>query len=147
PALTSPLPGHEGTGDFHNGWHYPGELAALDGSCYLHLHGRSSDVIFRGGAKIFPAEIEAVLQAHESVAEAAVRARAAAGAEQELVAYVVAGAPVASGQLLAHCRQRLTPYKVPREIHVVSELPRNASGKLDKRALADQAAATVSSTP
>lgn len=136
PALTSPVQGHAAAGDFRDGWHYPGELAALDKSGYLHLHGRTSEVVFRGGAKIFPTEIEAVLQAHHSVAEAAVIARASTGNEQELVAYVVAGAPVAAGQLLAHCRRRLTPYKVPREIHIVSELPRNASGKLDKRALA-----------
>ena len=144
PALTSPIPGHAIAGDFRDGWHYPGELAALDADGYLRLHGRTSEVIFRGGAKIFPTEIEAVLQAHESVAEAAVVARVSSGNEQELVAYVIAGAPVAPGQLLAHCRRRLTPYKVPREIHVVSELPRNAAGKLDKRALASQAAASLS---
>jgi len=144
PALTSPILGDAAAGDFRDGWHYPGELAALDPSGYLHLHGRTSEVIFRGGAKIFPTEVEAVLQAHESVAEAAVVARASSGNEQELVAYVIAAAPVASGQLLAHCRRRLTPYKVPREIHIVSELPRNASGKLDKRALASPPAASLS---
>ena len=138
------VPGHAAAGDFRDGWHYPGELAALDPSGYLHLHGRTSEVIFRGGAKIFPTEVEAVLQAHESVAEAAVVARASSGNEQELVAYVIAAAPVASGQLLAHCRRRLTPYKVPREIHIVSELPRNAAGKLDKRALTGQPAASLS---
>jgi long-chain acyl-CoA synthetase len=140
PALTSPVRGHEVAGDFHEGWHYPGELGALDKSGYVHLHGRTSDVIFRGGAKIFPTEIEAVLQAHENVVEAAVVARVSSGNEQELVAYVVAEAPVAPGQLLAHCRRRLTPYKVPREIHIVSELPRNAAGKVDKRALASRPA-------
>ncbi len=144
PALTSPILGDAAVGDFRDGWHYPGELAALDESGYIHLHGRTSEVIFRGGAKIFPTEVEAVLQAHESVAEAAVVARASSGNEQELVAYVIAGAPVAPGQLLAHCRRLLTPYKVPREIHIVSELPRNPSGKLDKRALASRAAAPPS---
>jgi len=144
PALATPIRGDAAAGDFRDGWHYPGELAALDASGYIHLHGRTSEVIFRGGAKIFPTEIEAVLQAHESVAEAAVVARASSGNEQELVAYVIAGAPVAPGQLLAHCRRLLTPYKVPREIHIVSELPRNPSGKLDKRALASRAAAPPS---
>jgi len=136
PALASPVPSNSAAGDFRGGWHYPGEIAALDTSGYIHLHGRTSEVIFRGAAKIFPTEIEAVLQAHESVAEVAVVARSSSTNEQELVAYVVTSAPVAPGQLLAHCRRHLTPYKVPREIHIVSELPRNLSGKLDKRALA-----------
>jgi acyl-coenzyme A synthetase/AMP-(fatty) acid ligase len=144
PALTSPIPGNAAEDDFRDGWHYPGELAALDESGYLHLHGRTSEVIFRGGAKIFPTEIEVVLQAHESVAEAAVVARASSDNEQELVAYVIAGAAVTPGQLLALCRRRLTPYKVPREIHIVSQLPRNPSGKLDKHALTSRSAATLS---
>jgi fatty-acyl-CoA synthase len=54
------------------------------------------------------------------------------------VAYVSAKGEVTPGQLLAHCRQQLTPYKVPREIYIVSDLPRNLSGKVDKRALASQ---------
>jgi acyl-coenzyme A synthetase/AMP-(fatty) acid ligase len=135
PALASPV-GGEHANDFHQGWHYPGELAALDDSGYLHLHGRTSEVIFKGGAKIFPSEVEAVLQAHENVADAAVVGRVSSGNEQELAAYVIAKGEVTAGQLLAHCRQRLAPYRVPREIHIVSELPRNLSGKVDKRALA-----------
>jgi acyl-CoA synthetase (AMP-forming)/AMP-acid ligase II len=71
-------------------------------------------------------------------------ARMSSGNEQELVAYVITGVPIAPGQLLAHCRRRLTPYKVPREIHIVSELPRNPAGKLDKRALASRSAASPS---
>jgi acyl-coenzyme A synthetase/AMP-(fatty) acid ligase len=93
-------------------------------------------VIFRGGAKIIPAEVESVLQAHEAVLEAAVVGRASSGNEQELVAYVVAKRPVGSGEILAHCRNQLTAYKVPREIHLVPELPRTTSGKVDKRMLA-----------
>jgi len=142
PALASPVPGHSAD-DFRNGWHYPGELAALDECGYIHLHGRTSEVIFRGGAKIFATEIEAVLQSHERVADAAVVACVASGNEQELVAYVIAKGEVAPGQLLAHCRQNLTPYKVPRQIHIVSELPRNSYGKVDKRALAGQPAAST----
>jgi acyl-coenzyme A synthetase/AMP-(fatty) acid ligase len=136
PSLASPIPGHSAD-DFRNGWHYPGELALLDERGYLHLRGRTSEVMFRGGAKIYPNEVEAVLQEHERVADAAVVARGFAGNEQEVAAYVVAKGDVTPGQLLAHCRQRLTPYKVPQQIYVVPELPRNSSGKVDKRALAE----------
>jgi acyl-coenzyme A synthetase/AMP-(fatty) acid ligase len=136
PGLTSPIAGLEGSReDFRNGWHYPGELAMLDSLGYIHLHGRTSEVIFRGGAKIFPAEVEAVLQAHEGVAEAAVVGRTTAGNEQELIAYVVPRRALTTGELLGHCRARLSAYKVPRNIFIISELPRNSSGKLDKRAL------------
>jgi acyl-coenzyme A synthetase/AMP-(fatty) acid ligase len=140
-GLTTPIAGSgEGASvkDFRDGWHYPGEVAAIDEFGYVHLQGRSSEVIFRGGAKIFPAEVEAVLQGHEAVAEAAVVGREGADKQQELIAYVVARRPLPPGELLAHCRTRLTAFKVPREIRIVAELPRNSSGKLDKRALLAQ---------
>ena len=137
-GLTSPIgvPGAPpSAADFRDGWHYPGEIAALDESGYIQLQGRSSEVIFRGGAKIFPAEVEAALQAHDAIAEAAVVGRDGPDQQQQVVAYVVARRQVAPGELLAHCRTQLTAFKVPQEIHVVPDLPRNASGKLDKRAL------------
>ena len=136
PGLTSPIAGlGVSTDDFRDGWHYPGELATLDSFGYIHLQGRTSEVIFRGGAKIFPAEVEAVLQAHEGVAEAAVVGRLSSSNEQELIAYVVPRRALTSGELLGHCRALLSPHKVPHQIHILSELPRNSSGKLDKRAL------------
>jgi acyl-coenzyme A synthetase/AMP-(fatty) acid ligase len=136
PALAPPIPG-QSVDDFREGWHYPGELAAFDDCGYIHIRGRTSEVVFRAGLKIFPTEIEAVLQTHEKVADAAVVAHAT-GNEADLAAYVVIKEEITPGQLLAHCRQRLTPYKVPQQIHIVPELPRNASGKVDKRALANR---------
>jgi acyl-coenzyme A synthetase/AMP-(fatty) acid ligase len=140
PSLTSPVANANATAsaDFRDGWYYPGELALVDELGYVFLQGRMSEVIFRGGAKIFPSEVEAVLQDHDSVAETAVVGRALPNNEQEVIAYVIAKDEVTAGQLLAYCRQRLTPYKVPRQIHIVSELPRNPSGKVDKRALANR---------
>jgi acyl-CoA synthetase (AMP-forming)/AMP-acid ligase II len=139
PGLTLPITNASKahSKDFRDGWYYPGELAAIDELGYIFLQGRASEVIFRGGAKIFPSEVEAVLQAHEGVAEAAVVGRALSNNEQEPVAYVVARHPVTPGELLAHCRTRLTAFKVPREIYIVADLPRNSSGKVDKRALAN----------
>jgi acyl-coenzyme A synthetase/AMP-(fatty) acid ligase len=137
PGLTFPAANSAAANaaDFRNGWHYPGELASIDELGYIFLQGRKSEVIFQGGAKIFPSEVEAVLQAHESVTEAAVVGRTLPNSEQEVVAYVIAKRPVMAGELLAHCRTRLTAFKVPREIQIVTELPRNSSGKVDKRAL------------
>jgi acyl-CoA synthetase (AMP-forming)/AMP-acid ligase II len=120
---------------FRSGWYYPGELGSLDELGYIFLQGRTSEVIFRGGAKIFPSEVEAVLQMHECVAEVAVVGRALSNNEQEAIAFVALKGPSTSGELLAHCRSQLTAFKVPREIYIVPELPKNSSGKIDKRAL------------
>jgi acyl-coenzyme A synthetase/AMP-(fatty) acid ligase len=136
PGLTYPIAGLEGSKQgFHDGWHYTGEIAALDSHGYIHLQGRTSEVIFRGGAKIFPTEVEAVLLNHEAVAEAAVIGRPTSNTEQELIAYVIARRATTPGELVGHCRAQLSPYKVPRNIYIVAELPRTSSGKINKRAL------------
>ena len=138
PGLTSPIPNlneRSSAEDFREGWHYPGNVAALDEFGYIYLHGRTSDVIFRGGAKIFPGEVEAMLQGHDAVAEAVVVGSSSSNHQQELIAYVVARRELSPGELLAYCRTQLTAYKVPRDIHIVPELPRNSSGKLDRQAV------------
>ena len=138
PGLTSPLVHSSGiSADFRDGWYYPGELGIIDEVGYVFLQGRTSEVVFRGGAKIFPSEVETVLQMHESVAESAVVGRTLPNNEQELVAYIVTKHPLTPAELFAYCRTRLTAFKVPREIHVVAELPRNSSGKVDRAALAN----------
>jgi acyl-coenzyme A synthetase/AMP-(fatty) acid ligase len=133
PGLATPLPGSGA--NFRDGSYYPGEIAAIDMDGYIFLHGRSSDVIIRSGAKFYPAEIEATLAAHPCVAEAAVLGVAGAGGEDDVAAFVVVRAPVTVGVLLAHCRSSLTPHKVPRTIQIVDALPRTTAGKVDKRAL------------
>jgi len=135
PGLGWPAAYSNGDKDFRDGWHYPGELAATDENGYVFLQGRVSEVIFRGGAKIFPSEIEAVLQEHARVIEAAVVGQAVSESEQEPVAYVVVRDALSADELLAYCSTRLTAFKVPRKINIVPDLPRNLSGKIDKRAL------------
>jgi acyl-coenzyme A synthetase/AMP-(fatty) acid ligase len=136
PGLTSPIPEASGSrDDLHHGWHYPGELATLDPLGYIHIQGRASEVIFRGGTKIFPAEIEAVLLGHEGIVEVAAVARATPDNEQELIAYVVARGAISEVELMGYCRTRLPAYKVPREIYMIKEMPRNPAGKVDKRVL------------
>ena len=134
PGLGSPVFGdREGTG-FRDGWYYPGEIAWLDELGYIFLQGRTSDVVMRGGTKIFPAEVEAALRRHPAVAEAAVIGRRAAE-EEEVVAFVVARGVLSLGELIAHCRNCLTPHKVPRQFHLVPMLPKLSSGKIDRAAL------------
>jgi acyl-coenzyme A synthetase/AMP-(fatty) acid ligase len=139
PALGSPIgePGKEHSRDTpHDRWHSPGEIGRLDELGYLYILGRTSDVIMRGGAKVYPAEVESSLLEHPEVVEAAVVGRRGADNEEEVMAFVVARRPLEAGTLIAHCRSRLTPHKVPRQIRFVPQLPRNATGKIDKTALA-----------
>ena len=135
PGLGTPLHGAENP-NFRGDFYYPGEIARLDSAGYIFLQGRSSEVIMRSGAKIFPAEIEAVLAAHPAVAESAVLGQPGPDAEEIVFAFVVPRGKVAPVTLLAHCRAHLTPHKVPREIHIVPQLPKNTAGKIDKRELA-----------
>lgn len=142
PGLGSPLPG-EGETNFRGGWYHPGEIARLDEAGYIFLQGRTSDVIMRSGAKVYPAEVEMALVEHPGVVEAAVLGRSGADNEEAVIAFVVTRGTLSAGELLAHCRIRLTPHKVPSQIHFLERLPKNTAGKIDKlsltRVLADSA--------
>jgi acyl-coenzyme A synthetase/AMP-(fatty) acid ligase len=146
PGLASPLFGEAVEASFRDGWFYPGDIARLDDLGFIYLQGRASDVIMRSGAKIHPAEVEAVLCEHPDVAEAAVVGHSAAGQEEEVVAFVVSRQELRPGDLLAHCRIRLTAHKVPRHFRFLPQLPKTTAGKIDKmalvKALADDGART-----
>jgi acyl-coenzyme A synthetase/AMP-(fatty) acid ligase len=135
PGMARPLPG-AAEASFQDGWFYPGEIAQIDECGFLFIEGRTSEVIFRGGAKIHPAEVEAVLLEHPDVLDAAVVGRAIEGKDARVIAFIIPRGDVAVGRLIAHCRSRLSPHKVPQDFHFCAEFPRNASGKTDKLALA-----------
>jgi long-chain acyl-CoA synthetase len=139
PAIASPLavPGQPPHTGFRDGWYYPGEIAALSDDGYIYLTGRASELIMRHGAKIPPAEVEAVLQQHPDVLECAVIGRRAANNEEEVIAFVVGRRPVELAAIVAHCRTYLAPAKRPQRIHFMQALPKNPSGKIDKVALAN----------
>jgi len=138
PSLGTPLDvvGSAPNVGFRDGWYYTGEIASLDELGFIHLAGRATELIMRGGAKIHPAEVEAVLQQHADVLEAAVFGRRGVNNEEEVVACVVGRGPPELSALVAHCRAYLAPTKRPQRIHVLAALPKNASGKIDKQALA-----------
>ena len=92
----------------------------------------------RRGAKIYPAEIEATLTEHASVIEAAVLGWSDPNNEEAVIAFVVPQGDIATSELVAHCRMRLTPHKVPKQFHFLDELPKNTAGKVDKAALAER---------
>ena len=131
---------------FREGWFFPGDLGRLDADGFVYITGREKDMIIRGGANVYPVEIESVLLAHAGVAEAAVVGSPSAELGEEVVAYVVLALDVRTHELVELCRGALAPYKVPRDIRVIAEMPRTAFGKIDKlelrrRVSADHAAA------
>jgi acyl-CoA synthetase (AMP-forming)/AMP-acid ligase II len=121
---------------FRHGWFYPGDLGEIDARGYVFLRGRRKDMIIRGGVNIYPGEIEAVLTSHPSVRDAAALGRPSARLGEEVAVFVVVQAPVPAEALIAWCRERLAPYKVPVHIVFIAALPRNSSGKVLKLELA-----------
>ena len=123
-----------------DGWLHTGDLGKLDDRGKLSLAGRLSEVIVSGGENVAPVEVEEVLRSHSAVIDAAVYGRPDPEWGEAVVAAVVArdGVRVDPSELRAHCAQRLARFKVPKNIEVVGNLPRTASGKLLRRALADR---------
>jgi acyl-CoA synthetase (AMP-forming)/AMP-acid ligase II/uncharacterized protein YndB with AHSA1/START domain len=116
-----------------------GDIGHVDDAGRLFVDGREDEMIVSGGENIFPSEVEDVLAAHPGVAEAAVVGVEDERFGQRLKAYVVLanGPPVSPDELKQLVRTRLAPFKVPREIEFVTELPHTETGKVAKPALGD----------
>ncbi len=119
-----------------DGWFYPGDIVHLDEAGFLRLKGRSAELIIRGGANVYPAEIEKLLLTHPAVADAAVVGWPSAELGEEIAAFVTARSPVEAASLKQFCREHLAAYKVPRAFILMPDLPRTATGKVRKAELA-----------
>ena len=136
-----------------DGWMHTGDLGVLHHDGCLEVRGRAKDLVIRGGENVDPAEVEAVLQAHPWVAEAAVVAAPDPYLGEEVAAFVRVrrdAVPTTVGDpspvLLLWCRDRLAHFKAPRHLWCVDELPVTGSGKVRKHELRAQAAALVDLT-
>jgi O-succinylbenzoic acid--CoA ligase len=117
---------------------HTGDLGFIDSDGFLHVSGRKADTIVSGGENVAPIEVEAVLEAHPEVIEAAVFGREDPQWGEAVSAIVVVGpgAGVGEGALREHCSARLASFKVPKIVQIVSTpLPRTRSGKLLRRDL------------
>jgi long-chain acyl-CoA synthetase len=120
-----------------DGWLDTGDLARQGPDGALFIAGRSKELIIRSGFKVYPLEVETVLNAHPAVTQSAVVGRALADSNEEVVAFVqpVAGKAIVPAELLDWAGARLAPYKRPARIVVMDSLPAAASGKVLKHRL------------
>jgi O-succinylbenzoic acid--CoA ligase len=121
-----------------DGWLHTGDLGSLDARGCLRVTGRVADTIVSGGENVAPAEVEAVLETHPDVLEAAVLGRSDPMWGEAVAAIVVprSGATLDGESLRAYCAERLARYKVPKQLDIATmPLPRTRSGKLLRRDL------------
>jgi long-chain acyl-CoA synthetase len=132
---------------FRDGWVTVADLAARDEDGFITICGRKKDMVISGGVNIYPAEIETLIGRASGVAEVAVVGLPDAEWGERLHAFIVpkGGRSPSEAEIVSLCRRELSAYKVPRGVTIVSELPRNMSGKILKRELRDWAMAGVRS--
>jgi long-chain acyl-CoA synthetase len=119
-------------------WLHTGDIGFLDDEGRLTIVDRSKDLILRGGASIYPSEIEDVLVHHPAIHDVAVVGQPDDYYGEEIVAVVVRDSDVTPKELDEWAREQLAPYKVPRRYAFIEALPQGASGKTLKRRLRDQ---------
>ena len=129
---------------FRDGWFHTGDLARQDDEGFYYIVDRKKDMLISGGENVYPVEIEQVLVKHPKVREVAV-----VGAPDERwgevpVAFVVVkpGESLTLDEVAAWCEGKLARFKIPKQLHIVEQLPRNATGKVLKHVLRRRVAGT-----
>jgi acyl-coenzyme A synthetase/AMP-(fatty) acid ligase len=129
---------------FHHGWYYTGDRAYQDEDGYIWFVGRADDVILSAAYRIGPFEVESALIEHPAVAEAAVVGKPDKERGQIVKAYLILAPGYEPSEQLAreiqdHVKSVTAPYKYPREVEFVSELPKTVSGKIRRVDLREMA--------
>lgn len=130
---------------FQFGWFHTGDLGYLDEEGYLFLKGRIKELINRGGEKISPFEVDAVLLSHPAVAQAVAFAVPDEKYGEEVNAAVVPveGVSVMEEDVISTCKKNLAAFKVPKRVFVTDSLPKTASGKIQRRVMAEHFGASA----
>ena len=123
---------------FAHGWFHTGDQGVLDEDGYLRVTGRLKEIINRGGEKISPLEVDDVLMDHPAVAQVVTFAMPHDKLGEEVAAAVVLreGMTATEGDIRSHAATRLADFKVPRKILILDEIPKGATGKLQRIGLA-----------
>jgi acyl-CoA synthetase (AMP-forming)/AMP-acid ligase II len=120
-----------------NGWVHSGDAGYMDTEGFLYLKDRIKDMVVSGAENIYPVEVENAIAQHEAVQDVAVIGVPDDKFGEALLAFVVTkpGATLTIDQLIEFCRDKIAGYKIPRQMELVDELPRNPSGKILKKIL------------
>jgi acyl-CoA synthetase (AMP-forming)/AMP-acid ligase II len=119
------------------GWLHTGDLARQDSDGYIYPTGRLKDTINRGGEKFGPIEVEDAIRTHPAVSDVAVAGIADEEMGQRVGAAVVARSPLTLEDLRSHCRELIAYFKLPERLKIVDDIPYSATGKVNRRQLAD----------
>lgn len=124
-----------------NGWFHTGDMGRMDDDGYFYVVDRLKDMINISGFKVYPAEVEKVIYAHPAVAEVAVYSVPDPVKGEIVKADILlkAGFVVTEQDVIAFCSERMAVYKIPRDVKFVDSIPKNATGKVLKRLLREQA--------
>lgn len=119
------------------GWLHTGDLGRWDSEGYLYIVDRRKDLIIRGGYNVYPREIEEILYTHPAILEAAVIGEPHADLGEEIAAVIVlrSGARTSAEEIKQYVKERVAPYKYPRLVKFVTELPKTPAGKIFKRGI------------
>nr|CAD1821022.1 unnamed protein product [Ananas comosus var. bracteatus] len=124
---------------FRHGWFHTGDVGFLDDDGYLRLVGRIKELINRGGEKISPIEVDAVLLAHPNIAQAVAFGVPDDKYGEEINCAVIPreGAEIGAEEVVSYCRKNLAAFKVPKKVYITDSLPKTATGKIQRRLLAE----------
>ena len=122
------------------GWFHSGDIGVMDDEGYVFIRDRKKDMIITGGENVYPAEIEAVIHEMEEVADVGVIGLPDEKWGEKVVAVVVAaeGVSLEPADVIAFTDGKLARFKMPKQVEMLDELPRNPQGKILKRVLRDQ---------
>lgn len=130
---------HLTAGAIKDGWLHTGDMATVDEDGYVYIVDRKRDLIISGGFNIYPREVEEVLFRIPGVSEAAVIGVPDKKWGEAVKACIVKRAPeIMEEEIIAHCRQHLPAYKVPKSVDFIEEVPKNAYGKVLKKVLREK---------
>ncbi len=123
-----------------DGWLHTGDIGTMDAEGFVTIRDRMKDMLISGGENIYPAEVESMLLGHPQIADAAVIGLVSPkwGEVPLAVVMVKKGQSLGEAELLAWCKGRLAAFKLPKAAVMVTEIPRNPSGKILKRVLREQ---------
>ena len=131
---------------FRDGWFLTGDIGQVDEEGYFRIEERKKDMLKVSGFSVFPAEVEAIMYRHPSIAEVGVVGVADPYRGEDPLAFVVlkpdAKGTVTEEQIAEWCKNAMAAYKAPRHVRFIEALPKTATGKVLKRVLRDQAAAS-----